>query len=78
MAAIETSGFGSAAFGLDLADLSIFVLEAGVRILEREKPDLVYLTLSDYIQNKYAPGPKRRTISMSRLTATWGAWPRSG
>jgi len=40
------------------ADLSLFVLEAGARILEREKPDLVYLTLSDYIQHKYAPGSK--------------------
>jgi phosphonoacetate hydrolase len=41
------------------ADLSLFVLEAGVKILQREKPDLVYLTLSDYIQHKYAPGSKQ-------------------
>jgi phosphonoacetate hydrolase len=40
------------------ADLSLFVLEAGVKILERETPDLMYLTLSDYIQHKYAPGSK--------------------
>jgi phosphonoacetate hydrolase len=40
------------------AELSFFVLEAGVRILDREKPDLMYLTLSDYIQHKYAPGSK--------------------
>jgi len=40
------------------ADLSLFVLEAGVKILERKKPDLMYLTLSDYIQHKYAPGSK--------------------
>src|SRR5215472_2605896 len=40
------------------ADLSLFVLEAGVKILEREKPDLMYLSLSDYIQHKYAPGSK--------------------
>jgi phosphonoacetate hydrolase len=40
------------------ADLSLFVLEAGVKILEREKPDLIYLSLSDYIQHKYAPGTK--------------------
>jgi phosphonoacetate hydrolase len=40
------------------ADLSLFVLEAGVKILETEKPDLMYLTLSDYIQHKYAPGAK--------------------
>lgn len=40
------------------ADLSQFALEAGIRILEREKPDLMYISLSDYIQHKYAPGSK--------------------
>ena len=40
------------------ADLSLFVLEAGIKILEREKPDLMYLSLSDYIQHKYPPGSK--------------------
>jgi phosphonoacetate hydrolase len=40
------------------ADLSLFALEAGVRVLEREKPDLMYISLSDYIQHKYAPGSK--------------------
>jgi len=39
-------------------ELSLFVLEAGIKILEREKPDLIYLSLSDYIQHKYAPGSK--------------------
>jgi len=43
------------------ADLSLFVLEAGIRLLEREKPDLMYLSLSDYIQHKYAPGSKEAT-----------------
>jgi phosphonoacetate hydrolase len=43
------------------ADLSLFVLEAGIRILEREKPDLMYLSLSDYIQHKYAPGSQEAT-----------------
>jgi phosphonoacetate hydrolase len=38
------------------ADLSLFALEAGIRVLEREKPDLMYISLSDYIQHKYAPG----------------------
>lgn len=37
-------------------DLSLFVLEAGIKILAKEKPDLMYLSLSDYIQHKYAPG----------------------
>lgn len=39
-------------------DLSLFVLEAGIKILEREKPDLMYLSLSDYVQHKYAPDSK--------------------
>ena len=39
-------------------DLSLFVLEAGVKILQMEKPDLMYLSLSDYIQHTYAPGSK--------------------
>jgi phosphonoacetate hydrolase len=37
-------------------ELSLFVLEAGVRILKRDRPDIVYLSLTDYIQHKYAPG----------------------
>ncbi|MBO0799579.1 MAG: phosphonoacetate hydrolase [Blastocatellia bacterium] len=42
-------------------DLSLFVLEAGIKILQRENPDLMYLSLSDYIQHKYAPGSKEAT-----------------
>jgi phosphonoacetate hydrolase len=37
------------------ADLSLFVLDAGIKILERDRPDLMYLSLTDYIQHKYAP-----------------------
>jgi phosphonoacetate hydrolase len=37
-------------------DLSLFVLEAGVRLLGRERPDLMFLSLTDYIQHKHAPG----------------------
>ncbi|MFZ4536123.1 phosphonoacetate hydrolase [Propionivibrio sp.] len=37
-------------------DLSLFVLEAGVRLLERDRPDLMFLSLTDYIQHKHAPG----------------------
>jgi len=37
-------------------DLSLFVLEAGVKLLEEERPDLMYLSLTDFIQHKHAPG----------------------
>jgi phosphonoacetate hydrolase len=38
------------------AAASEFVFAAGVRLLERERPDLTYLSTTDYIQHKYAPG----------------------
>lgn len=38
------------------ADLSLFALDAGLKLLERSKPDLMYLSTSDYVQHKYAPG----------------------
>lgn len=41
--------------GLYSAELSLFVLAAGVKLLEREKPLLMYLSLTDYIQHKFAP-----------------------
>ena len=38
------------------ADLSLFVLDAGVELLSRERPDLMYLSTSDYVQHLHAPG----------------------
>jgi len=37
-------------------DLSLFVLEAGIKLLERDRPHLMFLSLTDYIQHKHAPG----------------------
>jgi phosphonoacetate hydrolase len=36
-------------------ELSLFVLEAGIRLLEQRRPDLLYLSLTDWVQHKYAP-----------------------
>jgi phosphonoacetate hydrolase len=36
-------------------ELSLFVLEAGLKLLERRRPDLLYLSLTDWVQHKYAP-----------------------
>jgi phosphonoacetate hydrolase len=38
------------------AALSEFVFAAGVALLERERPDVVYLSTTDYVQHKAAPG----------------------
>jgi len=38
------------------AALSEFVFAAGVALLERERPDVMYLSTTDYVQHKHAPG----------------------
>ena len=38
------------------SDLSEFVMAAGVSILRCERPDLMYLSTTDYVQHKAAPG----------------------
>jgi phosphonoacetate hydrolase len=38
------------------AELSEFVFAAGVKLLESRRPDLMYLSTTDYIQHKFAPG----------------------
>jgi phosphonoacetate hydrolase len=38
------------------ADLSLFALDAGVKLLSTVRPDLMYLSTSDYVQHKHAPG----------------------
>ncbi len=38
------------------AELSEFVFVAGVKLMEKERPDLMYLSTTDYIQHKAAPG----------------------
>jgi phosphonoacetate hydrolase len=38
------------------ADLSEFVFAAGVKIMQTIKPDVMYLSTTDYVQHKHAPG----------------------
>jgi phosphonoacetate hydrolase len=38
------------------AELSEYVLAAGLELLRRERPDVMYLSLTDYIQHKHPPG----------------------
>ncbi len=51
-------------------ELSLFVLEAGIGLLAERRPDILYLSLTDYIQHKYAPGEpeaNRYYADMDRL-----------
>ncbi len=54
------------------AELSLFVLEAGIRILKRDRPDIMYLSLTDYIQHKYAPGEAEANRFYKNLDEKFG------
>ena len=53
-------------------DLSLFMLDAGVKLLEREKPDLMFLSTSDYMQHTYAPGTKEANDFYAGMDAAFG------
>ena len=38
------------------ADLSEFVFAAGVKIMAKHRPEVMYLSTTDYVQHKHAPG----------------------
>ncbi len=38
------------------AELSLFVLDAGIKLLEDRRPEIIYLSLTDFIQHTHAPG----------------------
>ena len=60
---LEENGLENASAWLDTpvpevysAELSEFVFIAGVKLLKEFNPDIMYLTTTDYVQHKYAPG----------------------
>jgi phosphonoacetate hydrolase len=55
------------------AALSEFVMAAGVSLLERERPDLMYLSTTDYVQHKAAPGTEIANAFYTMLDRYVGA-----
>ncbi len=53
-------------------DLSLFVLEAGIKLLEWDRPDLLFLSLTDYIQHKHAPGDPTANEFYRRIDDAFG------
>ncbi|KAK3074657.1 hypothetical protein LTR53_002735 [Teratosphaeriaceae sp. CCFEE 6253] len=69
---------GQAAPSMYSGDLSIFVLDAGVKLLQEGRADLFYLTLSDFIQHKHAPGSAEVNDFMRKLDARLAALEEAG
>jgi phosphonoacetate hydrolase len=60
------------------AELSEYVLAAGLALLERERPDIMYLSLTDYIQHKHPPGDPVATRFYAMLDRYFDAFDRAG
>ena len=60
------------------ADLSLFVLDAGLKLLEERRPDILYLSLTDYIQHAYAPGHAQADSFYAEMDARFGRFEELG
>jgi len=53
------------------AELSEFIFAAGVKLLETVRPDLMYLSTTDYIQHKFAPGSQGANDFYAMMDGYW-------
>jgi len=51
------------------AELSLFVLDAGIRLIEAGRAEVLYLSLSDYVQHKHAPEAPEALAFMAAVDA---------
>ena len=60
------------------AELSLFVLDAGIKLLKEQKPDLLYLSLTDFIQHAHAPGSEEANNFYIEMDRRFGILQENG
>jgi phosphonoacetate hydrolase len=55
------------------AELSEFVFAAGVRLMQTRRPDILYLSTTDYVQHKHAPGTPEANAFYAMMDRYLGA-----
>ncbi len=53
------------------AELSEFIFKAGVKIMETVRPDIMYLSTTDYVQHKFAPGSESANSFYAMMDGYW-------
>ncbi|MFP6729531.1 MAG: phosphonoacetate hydrolase [Alphaproteobacteria bacterium] len=53
------------------ADLSEFIFAAGVALMKRLRPDITYLSTTDYVQYKHAPGTDDANAFYAMMDGYW-------
>jgi phosphonoacetate hydrolase len=60
------------------AELSEFVFAAGVKLMQTQRPDVMYLSTTDYVQHKHAPGSDEANSFYSMMDRYLGELDRAG
>jgi len=60
------------------AELSEFVFAAGVKLMQQQRPDLMYLSTTDYIQHKHAPGSDGANAFYAMMDGYWAELDKAG
>ena len=58
--------------GMYSMELSLFVLEAGLKLLQQRRPDVLFLSLTDWVQHKWAPEEADARRFYERLDDVFG------
>ena len=53
------------------AELSEFIFNAGVKLMQSVRPDIMYLSTTDYIQHKFAPGSDGANDFYAMMDSYW-------
>lgn len=53
------------------AELSEFLFAAGVKLMEARRPDIMYLSTTDYVQHKHAPGSDGANSFYAMMDGYW-------
>ena len=60
------------------AELSEFVFAAGVKLMESVRPDIMYLSTTDYVQHKHAPGSAGANAFYAMMDRYWARFDELG
>lgn len=67
IANVTTDLMGKPQPGIYDPDISVYVIEAGAHLLKGEHYDLLYLTTTDFVQHKYAPGHPEANAFLAKI-----------
>ena len=72
-APVTKSGMANfAIFLLTAFTQTLFAMESGIKLLQRDRPELMYLSLTDYVQHAHAPGSPEANDFYHRLDDAFG------